>query len=103
MSGWAKQFSLGDHNFAHRPIGKRLPIHIDHLNDLHIVVEMECPRAMGTLPRHRTDFHRGVHVQRTHSESFLTEPATSVTQGHRAAVDQPRLYIAYASLEHGFG
>jgi len=91
---------LSDYNFAGGPVRKRCPIHVHHLDDLNIVVEVQCSRSLGTLPCYRTYFHGGVHVERTDSESFLAEPPTAVTQRHSAAIDQARLDVAHAGLEH---
>jgi len=82
-----KAVQLSNDYFAYDPVGKRCPIHVHHLDNLNIIVEMQCSWALRTLPRCRTDFHGGVHVERTHSKSFLAEPPTTVTQRHSAAVD----------------
>jgi hypothetical protein len=49
-----KAVQLSDYDFADGPIRKRCPIHVHHLDDLNIVVEVQCSRALGTLPRYRT-------------------------------------------------
>jgi len=95
-----KAIQLRDHKFSEHAVRQWTPIRIDHLDDLHIVIEMQRSWALNALPRYRPDLNRGVYIEGTHPKSFLAELATAVTQGHGATVDQAGLNIAHAGFEY---
>jgi len=97
---WLSQAGeLGDDDLSRFTIRHWLSVCIDHLDDLHVVIEVEGSRILGAFPGHRPDFDRGVNVERTHPEGFVTELAAPVCKGHSAAIHDPGLDIDHLRLE----